>query len=163
MQNPILLHLEPYASSASELVTEMFQYVVTEKKSIGKLEAEVLLAGITVDTKSFSVKTGVRTFDAASWLRRQGADTAEVRQFFQIDMELSRQEAQIVSAAEILPVSATSRNTRYSSSFAVIALSSSNLAPSLERAHERRVVGKFQMSAHGDAVGQAGDLYPEGL
>ena len=87
MQNPILLHLEPYASSASELVTEMFQYVVTEKKSIGKLEAEVLLAGITVDTKSFSVKTGVRTFDAASWLRRQGADTAEVRQFFQIDME----------------------------------------------------------------------------
>lgn len=103
VQNPILLHLEPYASSASELVTEMFQYVVTEKKSIGKLEAEVLLAGITVDTKSFSVKTGVRTFDAASWLRRQGADTAEVRQFFQIDMELSRQEAQIVSAAEILP------------------------------------------------------------
>lgn len=77
--------------------------MVTEKKSIGKLEAEVLLAGITVDTKSFSVKTGVRTFDAASWLRRQGADTAEVRQFFQIDMELSRQEAQIVSAAEILP------------------------------------------------------------
>ena len=68
VQNPILLHLEPYASSASELVTEMFQYVVTEKKSIGKLEAEVLLAGITVDTKSFSVKTGVRTFDAASWL-----------------------------------------------------------------------------------------------
>lgn len=103
VQNPILLHLEPYASSASELVTEMFQYVVNEKKSIGKLEAEVLLAGITVDTKSFSVKTGVRTFDAASWLRRQGADTAEVRQFFQIDMEMSRQEAKIVSSAEILP------------------------------------------------------------
>lgn len=103
IRNPILIHLEPYASSASELVTEMFQYVVTEKKSIGKLEAEVLLAGITVDTKNFSVKTGVRTFDAASWLRRQGADTAQVKQFFQTDMELFRKKAQIISQATVLP------------------------------------------------------------
>lgn len=99
---PILIHLEPYASSTSELVTEMFQYVAAEKKSIGKLEAEILLAGITVDTKNFSVKTGVRTFDAASWLRRQGADTAEVKRFFQVDMELSRREAQIISEAVVL-------------------------------------------------------------
>lgn len=103
IQNPILIHLEPYASSASELVTEMFQYVVTEKKSIGKLESEVLLAGIAVDTKNFSVKTGVRTFDAASWLRRQGADTAQVRQFFQTDMDLFRKRAQIISQAVVLP------------------------------------------------------------
>ena len=103
IQNPILIHLEPYASSASELVTEMFQYVATEKKSIGKLEAEALLAGIAVDTKNFSVKTGVRTFDAASWLRRQGADTAQVRQFFQIDIGMFQKEAQIISQAVVLP------------------------------------------------------------
>lgn len=103
IQNPILIHLEPYASSASELVTEMFQYVATEKKSIGKLEAEVLLAGISVDTKNFAIKTGVRTFDAASWLRRQGADTAQVRHFFQIDMGMFQKEAQILSQAVVLP------------------------------------------------------------
>ncbi len=103
IKNPTLIHIEPYASSASELVTEMIQYAINEKKSLSKLEAEVLLAGITVDTKSFTLKTGVRTFDAASWLRRQGADTSKVKQFFQVGLEQYRLEAKIMSEAEMLP------------------------------------------------------------
>ena len=85
IDNATLTYMETYASSTSELVAEILQYMGTGK-SHRKLEAEALLAGITVDTKSFSIKTGVRTFEAASWLRRNGADTANVRQFFQTDM-----------------------------------------------------------------------------
>ncbi|MGN1349656.1 MAG: DHH family phosphoesterase [Anaerovoracaceae bacterium] len=102
IQNPTLVHIEPYASSTSELVTEMIQYVSSEKKDLTRVEAEGLLAGIAVDTKNFSVKTGVRTFEAAAWLRRQGADTTIVRQFFQTDMELFQKKAQIISRAVLL-------------------------------------------------------------
>ena len=100
--NPILVHIEPYASSTSELVTEMLQYTSSEKKDLTRVEAEGLLSGIAVDTKNFSIKTGVRTFEAAAWLRRQGADTTIVRQFFQTDMELFQQKAEIISRARRL-------------------------------------------------------------
>ena len=86
IENPILNYMESYASSASELVTEILQYMLP-KKEMYKLEAEALMAGITVDTNNFSVRAGVRTFEAAAWLRRQGADPAEVKRFFQEDME----------------------------------------------------------------------------
>ncbi len=99
IRKPVLTHIEPYASSACELVTEMLQYVITVKKGITDLEAEVLLAGLVLDTKNFSVKCGVRTFEAASWLRRQGADPAIVRKFFQIDMDVVRKKAEIISNA----------------------------------------------------------------
>ncbi|MDD7408668.1 MAG: DHH family phosphoesterase [Anaerovoracaceae bacterium] len=103
IKNAVLMHIEPYASSTCELVTEMLQYTTTEKKGISDFEAEVLLAGIVLDTKNFSVKTGVRTFEAASWLRRQGADPAVVRQFFQTDMEVFQKKAEIITRAERLP------------------------------------------------------------
>ncbi|MBQ9960640.1 MAG: DHH family phosphoesterase [Firmicutes bacterium] len=86
IENPILAYVETYASSTCELVTEILQYA-TNKKSLTKLEAETLLAGITVDTNGFTVKAGVRTFEAAAWLRRQGADPTEVSRFFQEDKE----------------------------------------------------------------------------
>ena len=86
IENPILNYMESYASSAAELVTEILQYMLPKKK-MDKLEAEALMAGITVDTNNFSVRAGVRTFEAAAWLRRQGADPAEVKRFFQEDME----------------------------------------------------------------------------
>lgn len=86
IENPVLAYMETYASSTSELVTEILQYR-TSKKSLIKLEAEALLAGITIDTGGFKVKTGVRTFEAAAWLRRQGADPTEVSRFFQEDRE----------------------------------------------------------------------------
>ena len=96
IENATLTYMEAYASSTSELITEILQYI-GDKKEIDKLEAEILLAGIMVDTNRFSIKTGVRTFEAASWLRRMGADTAIVRQFFQTDINSLKQRAGIVS------------------------------------------------------------------
>ncbi|HVI43155.1 MAG TPA: DHH family phosphoesterase [Anaerovoracaceae bacterium] len=99
IDNATLTYMEAYASSTSELITEILQYSGGEKKDIDKFEAEALLAGITVDTNRFSIKTGVRTFEAAAWLRRMGADTASVRQFFQTDMSALKQRSRIVSSA----------------------------------------------------------------
>ena len=84
IENPTLAYMESYASSTCELVTEILLYM-GGKKSLVKLEAEALLAGMTIDTNGFAVRTGVRTFEAAAWLRRQGADPTEVKRFFQKD------------------------------------------------------------------------------
>lgn len=99
IDNATLTYMEAYASSSSELITEILQYSGGDKKDIDKFEAEALLAGITVDTNRFSIRTGVRTFEAASWLRRMGADTANVRQFFQTDMDSLKLRSKIVSSA----------------------------------------------------------------
>ncbi len=98
IENPVLAYMESYASSASELVAEILQYM-TSKKSLDKLEAEALLAGMMVDTNGFAVKTGVRTFEAAAWLRRQGADPTEVSRFFQEDVESFTIKAQAMAHA----------------------------------------------------------------
>lgn len=95
---PTLSYIESYASSTAELVSEILQYAAP-KKTLVKLEAEALLAGMTVDTNRFAVKTGVRTFEAAAWLRRAGADTAEVKRFFQTDMEAFKVRARCIAAA----------------------------------------------------------------
>ena len=100
IENAMLTYMESYASSASELVAEILQYY-TEKKSIDKMEAEALLAGIMLDTNHFSVKSGVRTFEAAGWLRRNGADIANVRQFFRIDVSFFKQKAALISSAQL--------------------------------------------------------------
>ncbi len=86
IENATLNFHEPYASSAAELITEMLQYLV-DQTDILRLEAEALLAGIVLDTKSFAIRTGSRTFDAASYLRRCGADTIEVKRLLQSDFE----------------------------------------------------------------------------
>ncbi|MER2236105.1 MAG: DHH family phosphoesterase, partial [Candidatus Limivicinus sp.] len=86
IQNAALGFIEPYASSTCELVTEILQELM-EPTELSKLEADALLSGIVLDTKSFSIRTGERTFDAAAWLRRAGAETAEVKKLFQIDMD----------------------------------------------------------------------------
>ncbi|MEE0741994.1 MAG: DHH family phosphoesterase [Emergencia sp.] len=99
VQNPTLSYIESYASSTAELVSEILQYAAA-KRSLVKLEAEALLAGMTVDTNRFAVKTGVRTFEAAAWLRRSGADTTEVKRFFQTDMDNFRVRARCIAAAE---------------------------------------------------------------
>ncbi|MBQ3107606.1 MAG: DHH family phosphoesterase [Firmicutes bacterium] len=103
IENPVLAYMETYASSACELITEILQYSVDGKKIIDKNEAEALLAGISLDTKNFSIKTGVRTFEAASWLRRNGADTVRVRQLFQNGWNETKIRAAIVAGAEVLP------------------------------------------------------------
>ena len=101
VENPTLMHMETYASSASELVTELLQYAV-DKSSIDKFDADALLAGITVDTKGFAINTGVRTFDAASWLRRMGADNTNVRSFFKLKLDFVKKKSNIMANAEIL-------------------------------------------------------------
>ncbi len=102
IENATLTHMEAYASSSSELVTEILQYS-GEKGDIGKFEAEALLAGITVDTKNFTVNAGVRTFEAASWLRRCGADIVTVRSFFKMRLEFFQKKVSLIASAEILP------------------------------------------------------------
>ncbi len=101
IENTVLTYLEPYASSTAELVTEILQYI-DDKLCLEKIEAEALLAGITVDTKNFSFKTGVRTFEAASLLRRAGADTTEVRKLFQDDLSTFVAKANVVRNAEVI-------------------------------------------------------------
>ena len=81
-----LVYMEPYASSTCELVTELLQYI-NEKLSMEVLEATMLLAGIVVDTKSFSLRTGARTFEAASYLRRNGADSALIQTLLKEDLD----------------------------------------------------------------------------
>lgn len=101
ISNTILSYMEPYASSTCELVTEIIQYII-EKKTLNKMEAEALLAGITMDTNRFAVKTGVRTFEAASWLRRSGADTTAVKRYFQSDLENFQTRAKCIANAQFL-------------------------------------------------------------
>ena len=91
---------EPYASSAAELVTELLQYMV-EPSDILRVELEGLLAGIMLDTKNFMMRTGGRTFEAAAFLRRTGADPVEVRRFFQSDLESFIQRNDIIRGAKI--------------------------------------------------------------
>lgn len=100
IDNAVIFYHEPYASSASEMVTELVQYFGDQCR-IGNLEADALLAGITLDTKNFVIKTGVRTFEAAAYLRRLGADTVEVRQLFSSTMDSYQRRSRLVSSAEI--------------------------------------------------------------
>lgn len=100
IENDILNYIEVYASSTSEMVTEIIQYMV-DKPNITKIEAEGLLAGIFMDTKGFSFKTGVRTFEAASFLKFLGADTIEVKKMFTDDLNSYLQIADTIKSAEV--------------------------------------------------------------
>ncbi|MGD6943556.1 DHH family phosphoesterase [Cytobacillus gottheilii] len=93
--NPLLVYMEPYASSTAELVTELLEYQPKNSK-IEMLEATALLAGIIVDTKSFSLRTGSRTFDAASYLRALGADTVLVQKFLKEDVDTYIKRAKLI-------------------------------------------------------------------
>ncbi|HEX2937393.1 MAG TPA: DHH family phosphoesterase [Ruminiclostridium sp.] len=99
IDNAVLFYHEPYASSTSEMVTELVQYIAD--KSVTVAEASALLAGITLDTKNFSVRTGVRTFEAAAYLRRKGADTAKVKELFSGNMEDYKSRAKLVASASL--------------------------------------------------------------
>ncbi len=99
--NPVVVNLhEPYASSASELVTELLQYAV-EKADVLPIEAKSLMAGIFLDTKSFNVRTGERTFEAAAFLRQLGADTVEVKKLLQNDFQDTMVKYQIIKSARL--------------------------------------------------------------
>ena len=92
---------EPYSSSASELVTELLQYVGDRDDKPSRVEAEGLLSGIMLDTRDFTLHTGVRTFEAAAALRRYGAETERVRQLFDVTMVEYNAKADLVEAAQM--------------------------------------------------------------
>lgn len=99
IDNAIIFFHEPYASSACEMVAELDQYL-GEKQKISTVEAEAMLSGIMLDTKNFTLRTGVRTFEAAAYLRRMGADTVEVRKLFASTIDAYRSKAQLVASAQ---------------------------------------------------------------
>ena len=101
IENAALNFHEPYASSASELVTELLQYMA-EPSDLLPAEADALLAGIVLDTKNFSMRAGGRTFEAAAFLRRAGADTAEVRRYFQSDLPSMIARYDIIRTAKMV-------------------------------------------------------------
>lgn len=99
IDNAVIFYHETYASSASEMVAELMQYIADS--AVASVEASALLAGITLDTRNFSVRTGVRTFEAAGYLRRKGADTARVKRLFSGTMDSYRKRAALVSSARM--------------------------------------------------------------
>lgn len=100
IDNAVIFHHEPYASSASEMVTELIQYF-GEAGKLRAVQAECLLAGIMLDTKNFVMKTGVRTFEAAAVLRKMGADTITVKKMFSSSIDSYKRKTQIVAEAKI--------------------------------------------------------------
>lgn len=103
-ENPMLTYVEPYASSACELVTEMIEYQqpTDGERVLTNLEATAMLAGITVDSKEFSLRTGTRTFDAASYLRSIGADTALVSDILKEDIDSFLQRTHLVASLDMI-------------------------------------------------------------
>lgn len=99
IENALVFYHEPYASSTSEMVSELVQYI--GDRMLTETEAEALLSGIMLDTKNFVLKTGVRTFEAAAYLRRKGADTVKVKRMFSDSIAAYKAKYQIVSNAEI--------------------------------------------------------------
>lgn len=99
IDNATLSYIEPYASSACEMIAEILQYI-DEKVKLRPMEADAMYAGIVIDTDNFVTKTGVRTFDAASYLRRSGADVVRVRKMFRSDMGSYKQLAEGVINSE---------------------------------------------------------------
>lgn len=106
IDNAIIFYHEPIASSASEMVAELLQYM--DDSTISMLEAQALLAGIMLDTKSFTQRTGVRTFEAAAYLRKKGADTIEVNRLFSSSFDNYQLKSQLIANAKVYGSSAIS-------------------------------------------------------
>lgn len=99
ISNAAVFFHEPFASSASEMVTELVQYI--SEDALNRYESEALLSGIMLDTKNFVLRTGVRTFEAAAYLKKKGADTVEVKRLFSDSLDTYKIKSQLVSDAEI--------------------------------------------------------------
>lgn len=101
-ENPALVYIEPYASSTAELITELFEYQPSDAEPINKMEATAMLGGIIVDTKSFSLRTGSRTFDAASYLRSRGADTVMIQRLLKEDRKTYLERSHLIGNMEFV-------------------------------------------------------------
>ena len=101
--NPDLVYIEPYASSAGELITELLEYQSNEEEQIKTIEATTLLAGIIVDTRNFTLRTGSRTFDTASYLKSVGADTILIQRLLKENVDTYLMRSHLLNSLEILP------------------------------------------------------------
>lgn len=120
IDNAVIFYHEPYASSASEMITELIQYF-GDNTRMNAIEAEALLAGIMLDTKNFIIRTGVRTFEAAAYLRQMGADTTEVRRLFSSTMESYQKRSRLVASAEVYKRCAIAYTTTYTDDIKIVA------------------------------------------
>lgn len=100
ISNPLLIYMEPYASSTAELVTELLEYQTTEQR-LTRLESTVMYAGIIVDTRNFTLRTGSRTFDAASYLRAHGADTILTQHFLKDDIDTYIKRSELIRTVNL--------------------------------------------------------------
>ncbi|QFR05905.1 hypothetical protein GA597_03190 [Staphylococcus haemolyticus] len=100
ISNPLLVYMEPYASSTAELVTELLEYQPTEQR-LTRLESTVMYAGIIVDTRNFTLRTGSRTFDAANYLRAHGADTILTQHFLKDDVDTYINRSELIRTVEV--------------------------------------------------------------
>ncbi|AZA24434.1 MAG: hypothetical protein DF199_00050 [Lactobacillus delbrueckii subsp. lactis] len=134
-ENPMLTYVEPYASSASELVTEMVEYQqpAEDNRVLTNLEATAMLAGITVDTKEFSLRTGTRTFDAASYLRSIGADSSVVSELLKEDISSFLVKSHLVASLQMLrPKMAVMQGPEYKVIDPILTAQAADMALDLE-------------------------------
>lgn len=155
IDNAVIFYHEPYASSASEMVTELVQYLDV-KNPVTRVEAEALLAGIMLDTRNFVLRTGVRTFEAAAYLRKMGADTVDVRKMFSSSMESYQLKAKVVSSAEIYKRCAVACTTEISSDIKIIAPQAADELLSISGVNASFVVFKTEqgVSVSGRSMGE---------
>lgn len=101
-ESPLLVYIEPYASSTAELITELFEYVSTDGEPINRIEATAMLGGIIVDTNNFSLRTGSRTFDAASYLQSVGANSMMIQRMLKEDPEVYLQRSRLIETIDFI-------------------------------------------------------------
>ena len=146
IDNAVIFHHEPFASSASEMVAELLQYI-GDKYRINAGAADALLSGIMLDTKNFIMRTGVRTFEAAAYLKRMGADTIEVKALFASTMEAYQERCKVVASAEVYNHCAIAAVTEKIDQIKVVAAQSAD-----ELLNINDVYGSFVLYPEGEGV-----------
>ena len=143
INNTVVSYHEPYASSASELVTELIQYIMPAHEKLTQRQADALLAGIVLDTRNFSEKSGVRTFEAAAYLRRQGAQPTEVLKLFSVPKDIYTAKSRLVNNATIYKGVAVSLSEELSDDLSLAVPQAANDLLTLEGVDASVVAVKF--------------------
>jgi len=146
IDNAVIFHHEPFASSASEMVAELLQYI-GDKYRINGGAADALLSGIMLDTKNFIMRTGVRTFEAAAYLKRMGADTIEVKALFATTMDAYQARSKVVASAEVYNHCAIAAVKEQINEIRVVAAQAAD-----ELLNINDVYGSFVLYAEGEGV-----------
>lgn len=158
ISNTMLVYMEPYASSTSELVTELIEYQPKNEK-LSMLEATSMLAGIIVDTKSFTLRTGARTFEAASYLRTHGADTILVQRMLKEDIDTYIERSKIVQTVEFfregVAIAHGMENVSYSQ---VLLAQTADILLTMNNVTASFVIGRKSESTLGISARSLGDI-----